>query len=104
MGEGYLSTRIIKWINSQPGCRAIKMHSGPHQGRGEPDIFASIRGRMMVVETKLPGKGGTITQIQRYMLQQWRSAGAMASSATTLEEVQSIVHQLILEDDTYGSQ
>ncbi len=58
----------------------------------------------MVVETKLPGKGGTITQIQRYMLQQWRSAGAMASSATTLEEVQSIVHQLILEDDTYGSQ
>lgn len=59
-------------------------------GRGEPDIMAVVRGYALFIETKLP-KGGEPTSIQKYCLQRWRAAGAIAISTTTLEYVQQIV-------------
>lgn len=90
MTEYHLSKQIIDWIKSQPGCHARKVHSGGMDGRGEPDIMAVVRGCPIFIETKLP-KGGEPTSIQKYCLQRWRAAGAIAISTTTLEYVQQIV-------------
>jgi len=102
--EAHLSARIIEWINRQPRCRARKVHSSGSTGRGEPDILACIQGQMLVIETKLP-KGGEPTSIQKYCLQQWRSAGAEAMSATSLRQVKDRVDLMLaryLRIEHYG--
>lgn len=90
MSEYNLSKSIIDWIDSQPGCHARKVHSAGMDGKGEPDILACMCGRMVVIETKLP-KGGQPTDIQRYCLQQWRAAGAVAITATSLDDVEQAI-------------
>lgn len=97
MSESDISRAIIKWINAQLKCRAIKMHSNRYQGKGEPDIFASFCGRLLVIETKVPGEEPV--PIQTHVLDLWRATGAIAITATSVEDVRIQLNQLGVMND-----
>lgn len=85
MKESTISRSIIDYLNLMPNTRAIKMHSGRHQGRGEPDIVACIDGQMVCIETKRPGEHPTMIQLHKGRL--WTAAGALWVEATNLGDV-----------------
>ena len=90
MTEAGLSRRIINFINSQQGCKAIKIHGGSYTESGTPDIIACIRGLMILIETKLP-KGGNPTRIQRLRMDQWQNSGARVLVCRNLDDVKKII-------------
>lgn len=80
--------KTIKFINSLPCANAVKIHGSIHR-RGEPDVYASISGRCIVIEMKFGG--GVASPLQEYRLECWYHAGALSFKAWTLSDVIAIL-------------
>jgi hypothetical protein len=98
MSETAITKSILEWLNAQPECRAIKMHSGGAQGAGEPDIHGSWRGRSFFIEVKRPGEQATGLQLE--ILRRWQQAGALAFVASHKDHVK---RAMLLLDSQIGS-
>lgn len=72
-GENARTYRLIKVLNSVPGCRAKKRHGGQFQ-QGDPDVAGVFLGRSFFIEVKVTN--GELTSLQATELQKWREAGA----------------------------
>ena len=82
--------KVIKFINGLPDGEAIKFHGGLHR-RGEPDVFACINGRCVLIEMKFGrGKGGAL---QKYRVKCWSFAGALAFFAWSLNDVKMVLEK-----------
>jgi len=92
MRESSLTTRIIKYLNSLPGCKAEKRHGSQYSEAGAPDINACYRGRSVQIEVKRPGEKPTRIQLKR--LREWQEAGAVVGWVTDLEGVKKIIEEL----------
>ena len=85
--ETTITTAILKWLNAQPECEAIKLHISGLQRAGDPDIFFCLRGRMGVIEVKVPGKKPT--PLQEHRLAAWAAAGALTAVVHSLAEARA---------------
>ncbi len=92
MRESAIDKQILGYINSLPNGRAVKLVA-LGQGRGEPDIIATINGRSAFLETKTPI--GKLTAIQRHVLSEWRKAGAVAIVATSLDDAKRQLQEIL---------
>ena len=92
MRESSLTTRILKYLNSLPGCKAEKRHGSQYSEAGAPDINACYRGRSVQIEVKRPGEKPTRIQLKR--LREWQEAGAVVGWVTDLEGVKKIIEEL----------
>jgi len=92
MRESSLTTRIIKYLNSLPGCKAEKRHGSQYSEAGAPDINACYRGRSVQIEVKRPGEKPTRIQLKR--LREWQETGAVVGWVTDLEGVKKIIEEL----------
>lgn len=92
MRESSLTTRIIKYLNSLPGCKAEKRHGSQYSEAGAPDINACYQGRSVQIEVKRPGEKPTRIQLKR--LREWQEAGAVVGWVTDLEGVKKIIEEL----------
>ena len=92
MRESSLTTRIIKYLNSLPGCKAEKRHGSQYSEAGAPDINACYRGRSVQIEVKRPGEKPTRIQLKR--LREWQEADAVVGWVTDLEGVKKIIEEL----------
>jgi hypothetical protein len=90
--ESQLSSKIVKWLNSQPDTVARKKHMTVYGVRGDPDIYFCVLGQMGVLEIKL-GKNKP-TELQDARLQEWERAGAITGVAWTMEQAQEFYHQV----------
>lgn len=90
MLEAALTRKIVKRMRER-GAWAEKVHGGPHQARGIPDIVAVYRGHGMGLEVKVPGREGTLTNLQRAKLRHIRKAGGVSAMVTSVEEVDAIM-------------
>lgn len=90
--ESQLSSKIVKWMNSQPDTCARKKHMTVYGIRGDPDIYGCVFGLMFVLEIKL-GKN-TPTDIQEARLKQWEDAGAYVGVAWSFEEAQEFYYKV----------
>ena len=86
MSEKAITNRILRWLNSQPGCLARKRHIGVMDTAGDPDITGCWNGRHFEIEVKQPGNHPRPLQLKR--LQEWRDAGAVAFVATAMCDVE----------------
>lgn len=86
-------TKILKYLNSLPGCRAIKTHGGMYGRSGEPDITGCLDGRRIEIEVKRPGNKPT--ELQHEALAKWQAAGAIAGWVTSVEEVEQLLRPQI---------
>lgn len=94
MKENALQTKMIKWINAQPRCRAENV-SGNAQQSGRADINACIHGRAVKIEVKRPDSSYDVTKKQEIYLYRWAQAGAYCCSVETLEDLQRHIVGLI---------
>jgi len=92
MRESSLTTRILKYLNSLPGCKAEKRHGSQYSEAGAPDINACYQGRSVQIEVKRPGEKPTRIQLKR--LREWQEAGAVVGWVTDLEGVKKIIEEL----------
>lgn len=83
MHENELTRRMIKNVKARGGW-AHKVHGGPHQAAGEPDLDGCIDGLSLKVEVKQPGKRPT--ESQAAALRRWSSAGALACWVTSVDQ------------------
>lgn len=91
MSEAALVRQLLSYLRALPRTCARKVHGGPHQGAGEPDIDAVVDGRAVKVEAKVPGRAGTVTPLQRQVLGEWDRAGATVGVVTTVEELAALL-------------
>lgn len=87
-GETARTEGVLEWMNSHPDVYAIKKHTGAHGEGGHPDIFACRRGRMVMVEMKIPGETPDARQMER--LRSWQKAGAAVCWAHDIHHVQQL--------------
>lgn len=80
---------LARW----PGSTAWKIHGGPHQVIGIPDLVCCVGGRMVGIEVKLqrPGESeeharGRVTHHQRAQLDAINAAGGLGIVALSVEE------------------
>lgn len=86
--EKQITEKIIKALK-QHGYWVLKVHGGPMQKSGIPDILACRNGRLLAIEVKRPG--GRVTAIQRKRLAELEAAGADVVVITSVDEALSIM-------------
>ena len=92
MSEGTLVRRILKALREKyPNNVWYKIHTGPYQERGVPDILGSHGGYFIALEVKLPGKENTVTKYQKYQIKRIRNSGGYACVVTTVKEARESV-------------
>lgn len=81
--------KILRKLNAEHGCKAIKLHGNIYQERGTPDILAVYLGRCYLLEVKVPGKHAT--KIQNHRHKEWREAGATCDVVKSVKEALDVV-------------
>jgi Holliday junction resolvase len=82
--EKDITNKILARLRER-GAFAEKIHGGPLQGRGLPDIVACYRGRFIGIEVKRPGEKPT--PLQSHVLGEILKAGGAAFVLTSADEV-----------------
>lgn len=93
MLEKDIQTKILNFINSQPGCYAVKVTGGLYQKGGISDILACVKGRYVAIEVKRPGE--RLTPLQESFLAKVVYTGGRAFVATSVEEVKAKMVDII---------
>ena len=100
MHENQVTQRLIRALNSLPGCRAKKRHGGKFQS-GDPDIAGAYQGHAFFIEVKLPK--GKLTPLQEHELKLWDKAGATSLIAVWFQESQNFWLTHIRERGNYSA-
>lgn len=103
MNEAALTKKMVRRLRSE-GAFVAKIHGGPQQATGLPDIvgcieeeqdpdaFVAANGMFFGIEVKMPGKERTLTPRQKYKLEMIQEAGGRCGVATTVAQALSIAH------------
>lgn len=90
MDEATLTRKIVNSLNAYSGYW-VKIHGGPYQTGGLPDIVGCYAGKYYGLEVKLPGKEHTLTERQAHRLAQIRKAGGRARMISSVDEAMDFV-------------
>ena len=82
--EAHITNIIIAYLK-HVGFWTMKIHGGPYQVAGIPDILAIKDGRAFWYEVKRPG--GKVSSLQLRRINELRQAGCVAEVVSTLAEV-----------------
>jgi hypothetical protein len=72
----------------------VKIHGGPFQQAGIPDIIGCYKGRFVAIEVKVPGKEGTMSAIQRAIFSRIRLAGGVPHVVTSVTGAMELLRYL----------
>jgi hypothetical protein len=67
----------------------VKLHGGPQQRRGLPDLLVIANGRHIFIELKAPG--GKLSKLQQHTIAQINAAGGRAVVCRTIEAVERTI-------------
>lgn len=87
--EKTITNTILKRLNQQHQCKAIKIHGSIYSTRGTPDIFCVKDGHAILLEVKQPGRKPT--KIQEQQIAAWLGAKATACVVTSVQEALEVV-------------
>lgn len=91
--ETVLKDRIVKALEKEfPGIYVVKVHGGPFQERGIPDLILCWNGRFIGMELKY-GPGKPSVQ-QKFHIQRIRQAGGIAHIVRSVEKAVQIVRKI----------
>lgn len=92
--ESRLQLRIRHALEQRyPDSWWVKVHGGPFQPAGIPDLMGVVDGRAVFVEVKRPG--GRVSRIQQLTMMRLASAGAIVAVATSaIEAITQVEAQL----------
>ena len=94
-GEKKITNQILAYLKSIPNTWCAKIHGGPFQQAGIPDIVGCHRGRLFALEVK-SGRGKA-SKIQNIVMEKIAAAGGIVGIVRSLEDVK------VLIDEAMGS-
>lgn len=77
-----------------PDCYLEKIHGGPYQSAGIPDLIMCIDGWFIALEVKRP-KGPGATPIQLAKIEQINRAGGIAQVVRSPQEALDVIRQAL---------
>lgn len=86
--ESTIVAKIVSTLRGK-GCFVTKLHGGPNQQAGLPDLLVVRDGRAFFLEVKRPGQSPT--KLQEHTLAKLRDVGAVAVCVRSVEEAISAV-------------
>lgn len=93
-------TRALR--HAYPSIWVVKVHGGPYQAAGIPDLLCCIDGRLVALEAKHKKAGeseaharGRTTPRQRRVLDDIRAAGGAAAVVLTVEEALLVIESVL---------
>lgn len=92
MNETTLKEKVMGWLRAQPECWAFKVHGGPYQQAGLPDIVGCWAGRFFAIELKV--NDNKATRLQAATIEKIRLTGGIAAVCRDVEEVKAIFETL----------
>lgn len=84
--ESTIVAAVLKYLRAR-GYWAAKLHGGPYQMAGLPDVLAIKGGLATWVEVKRPGEKPTA--IQESMMRTLANAGSIVIVATSIEDLEA---------------
>jgi hypothetical protein len=91
--EARLQRRIRKALEEYFfGSFWFKVHGGPYQSAGIPDLLGCVDGRFCALEVKVPGGKGA-TRLQLATIDKIRKAGGIAGVVTSSQEAIDLVQR-----------
>jgi len=87
--ESALVANIVRALRALPRVIVRKRHGSAWGVAGDPDLYGSINGRHFEIEVKRPGEHPT--KLQNARLTEWRSSGALAGVARSVEGALAIL-------------
>lgn len=93
--ETRLQQRIQTALNREVGGWWTKIHGGPFQAAGIPDLIGCVEGLFFALEVKLP-RGGVVSEIQEVTMRKIRKKGkGIACVVTSPEEALDVVRSAV---------
>ena len=84
MLEKQVENQIKKWLK-QHNYWYFKVHGGPFQKVGVPDIIACINGRFVAIEVKR-SDGGIVSELQKAQIKKIKACGGLVGVAHSVDE------------------
>ncbi len=72
-----------------PGSWWFKVHGGPFQPAGIPDLLGCVAGRFVALEVKMPGEEPSLIQCRTILAM--RGAGAIAGVVYSADEAEELI-------------
>ena len=91
--EKRVVNKIIAYLRSQ-GAWCFKVHGGPMQIIGLPDVIACYRGYFLAIEVKAPDNQDGVTDLQKDTLEAISRAGGLACVAVNVTDIEFIIDSL----------
>lgn len=92
MKEKRIQDQIRKRIKEKwPNAWFFKVHGGPYQPAGIPDLVGCINGLFFSFEVKQPKKKATL--IQLVTREKIRKAGGISEVVYSADQVEGIIHE-----------
>lgn len=92
--ESRLQQRIRKALEEEVGGWWVKIHGGPFQDAGIPDLIGCVEGRFFALEVKC--EDGRVSSIQTVTMDKIRRKGqGVAAVVLTPEEAVDVVRQAL---------
>lgn len=85
--ETILSKKVLLRLRAEGGWW-FKVHGGPFQTSGIPDILGCYNGSLIAIELKNPGEEPT--DLQSIVMEELQKAGAIVGVAHTVKEAVAI--------------
>jgi len=86
--ERAIQADIVKHLRAS-GAWVFKVHGGPMQLKGVPDLVGCLPdGKMFALEVKRPGE--RLTPIQAHIIEQIKAAGGVAGRVECVEDVEAL--------------
>ena len=92
MKEKDITTAIMRYLKTVPGCFAFKEHGGMYGTAGLPDIICCYHGRFVGLEVKTPS--GKLSKLQEITIIKIKAAKGQAFKVTSVNEVKEILENL----------
>lgn len=87
--ERSITKQAMHYLERLPHSWWLKVHGGPYQKTGVPDIIGCYRGRFFAFEIKVPG--GRTTPKQDHEVERIQEAGGAVSVVESLREIQKLI-------------
>lgn len=91
--ENRVKAKIKKYLKDQR-IYHFSAAAGPFSVHGVPDIIACVRGHLLGIEVKAPGKTSNVTENQKYHLQKIKDSGGYSLVADSVEPVIDMVERI----------
>lgn len=91
ISESTITKGILKMLKKDYPGTWYKIHGGPYQERGIPDIIGCHQGVFCGIEVKKPEKRSNTTTYQEDQLSSIHESGGLSGVVTSIEETRTLM-------------